>query len=103
MNRLELACVCGRAVPEDDQIALCGRRPCPECGSRARRWQRSWPSFFRRLLRPRRWPAFLPGRGPRHFAPDWGFDLRSLTRFTAGAVDALGLKKRKNRWRFREL
>ena len=100
--RKELTCVCGRVIPERDQIAYFGRRPCPDCGSRARKWSRSWSwrGLWRRLFHNHEWPRFRSGRGPRHFSPDWGFVPQSLTLYTAGVAERLGLRRKKNRWRF---
>jgi hypothetical protein len=102
MMRRELTCVCGRLVSEADQIAFYGRRPCPDCGSRCRKWSRLRP-WWRRFFSRHPWPRFRSGDGPRHFAPDWGFIQARLTKFTRGATAKLGLKRRRNRWRFDEL
>lgn len=100
MMRRELTCTCGRVIPEQDQIAFYGRRPCPDCGSRTRKWSRLRPWWWR-LFSRHEWPRFKNGnRGPRYFAGDWGFITQTLIEFTRGARERLGLKRKKNRWRF---
>ena len=99
---LELTCACGRPIPTDDQVALFGRRPCPDCGSRTRKWSRTKP-WWRRLFSRHEWPRWVAGRGPRYLAVDYGFNPAELTAFTQDAVGNLHLVRRKNRWRFRQI
>lgn len=49
-TRLVLTCKCGRAIPRREHMALVDPRPCPDCGSTRRRWERCPAGPVARLI-----------------------------------------------------
>jgi DNA-directed RNA polymerase subunit RPC12/RpoP len=44
--RVRVCAVCGRKIPANETIELLDPRPCSNCGSRLRQWDRQPPGIF---------------------------------------------------------